>query len=193
VRNIRTGFQQTLKLYSMSKSYSHPVVSGNKVVWLEHLNLDPNPPGSEANRWWNTPYNICGADITDLNNPRYFTIASDVGNRDPYPCHSYSSDFDDVIDICDDIVVYEAGGDIYGINISNSRYMRVFTICSDPARQFDPAISGNIVVWTDERNDAGDIYGADISDINNIREIEMIKKPEIMASWILNLRILYLA
>jgi len=176
-RNISTGTQRTLRQYSMSESYSHPVVSGNKVVWLEHLDLDPNPLGNEANRWWNTPYNICGADITDLNNPRYFTIALDVGNRDPYPCHSYSSDFDDVIDICGDIVVYEAGGDIYGADISNSRYTTVFTICSDSARQFDPAISGNIVVWTDERNDAGDIYGADISDMNNIREIEIIKEP----------------
>jgi len=177
VRNISTGSQQTLRHYSMSKSYSHPVVSGNKVVWLEHLNLDPNPPGNEANSWWNTPYNICGADITNLESPRYFTIALDVGNRDPYPCHSYSSDFDDVIDICGDIVVYEAGGDIYGADISKSRYTTVFTICSDSARQFDPAISGNIVVWTDERNDAGDIYGADISDMNNIREIEIIKEP----------------
>jgi len=162
----------------MSESYSHPAVSGNKVIWLEHLGLDTNPIGSnDANYWWNTPYNICGADITDIDNPVYFTIAENVGVRDPYPCHSYSSDFDDVIDICDNIVVYEAHGDIYGADISNIDNIIVFTICSDPSRQFDPAISGNIVVWTDERNDSGDIYGAEISDINNIQEFVIIKAP----------------
>jgi beta propeller repeat protein/parallel beta-helix repeat protein len=177
-RNLTTDTQRTLKRYSMSESYSHPVVSGNIVVWLEHLGLDTEPIGStEANNWWNTPYNICGADITDISNPVYFTIAQNVGTRDPYPCLSYGSDFDDVIDISGNMVVYEAGGDIYGADISNIEAIRVFTICSDSARQFDPAISGHLVVWTDERNDSGDIYGADISDIENIRELEIIKAP----------------
>lgn len=178
-RSLVTKTRKILRSYSRSESYSHPVISGNKVVWLEHLGVDPDPVGSsEANNWWNTPYNICGADITDFYNPIYFTIAENVGTRDPYPCHSYSRDFDDVIDISSDIVVYEAGGDIYGANISDIEAIRVFTICSNPARQFDPAISGNMVVWTDERNDSGDIYGADISDIEYIREIEVIKTPD---------------
>ncbi len=178
VRNIATNTQNILRRYTMSESYSHPVVSGNIVVWLEHLGLDTSPIGSsEANNWWNTPYNICGADITDISNPVYFTIAENVGTRDPYPCHSYGSDFDDVIDISGNTVVYEAGGDIYGADISNIDAISVFTICSDPARQFDPAISGHLVVWTDERNDSGDIYGADISNIENIRELEIIKAP----------------
>jgi len=179
VRNLVTNTQITLRRYSRSESYSHPVISDNKVVWLEHLGLDPNPLGSnDAYNWWNTPYNICGADITDLSHPVHFTIAENVGQRDPYPCHSYSSDFDDVIDISGNIVVYEAGGDIYGADISNIENINVFTICSDPSRQFDPAISGNLVVWTDERNDSGDIYGADISDINNIREVVIIEAPD---------------
>jgi beta propeller repeat protein/parallel beta-helix repeat protein len=178
-RNIATNTQRVLRRYSMSESYSHPAVSGNKVVWLEHLGLDPNPIGSsEANNWWNTPYNVCGADITDMNNPVYFTIAENVGTRDPYPCHNYGSDFDDVIDISGNIVVYEANGDIYGADISNLDDIIVFTICSDPSRQFDPAIYGNIVVWTDQRNDSGDIYGADISDIDNIREFVVIKTAD---------------
>jgi beta propeller repeat protein/parallel beta-helix repeat protein len=178
VRNLATAWQRTLRAYTMSESYSHPVVSGNKVVWLEHLGLDTVPIGSsDANNWWNTPYSVCGADITDLDNPVYFTIAENVGTRDPYPCHSYSTDFDDVIDISGNIVVYEAGGNIYGADISNLEAIKVFTICSHPARQFDPAISGNLVVWTDERNDAGDIYGADISDMEDIRELEIVKAP----------------
>jgi len=176
VGNVISRVQKTLRQYTWSESYSHPAVSGNKVVWLEHLNLDPNPSGNEANNWWNTPYNICGADITDLDNPIYFTIAENVGSRDPYPCHSYSSDFDDVIDISGVTVVWEAEDDIYGADISDLNDISVFVICSAAGRQLDPAISGNLVVWTDKRDDGGDIYGADISDLENIEDFEIIKE-----------------
>ncbi len=177
VRNIATGAQKILRGYTWSESYSHPAVSYNKVVWLEHLNLDPNPPGNSANRWWNTPYNICGADISDFDNPVYFTIAEDVGSRDPYPCLTYSMDFDDVIGISGDIVVWEGDGDIYGADTSDINDIKVFTICSNPAHQYDPAISGNLVVWTDERNDGGDIYGADIFDTQDIQELVIVRAP----------------
>ena len=119
------------------------------------------------------PYNIAGADITNFNEPVYFTIAENVGTRDPYPISGYDIDFDDVIDISGNIVVYEANGDIYGADISDLNDIKIFSICTDPALQSDPAISGDFVVWTDERNDEGDIYGADISDIENIQEMEI--------------------
>jgi beta propeller repeat protein/parallel beta-helix repeat protein len=170
-KNIATGTEVILRQYSNTESYSHPAISGNKVVWLEHLDINKNI----ESQWQNTPYNIAGADITDLNKPVYFTIAEHVGRRDPYPYEDPSVDFDDVIDISGNIVVYEAEGDIYGADISNINDIKVFTICSDPARQYDPAISGNIVIWTDERNDKGDIYGADISDVDNIQELAIIK------------------
>ncbi|MCK5172848.1 MAG: hypothetical protein KAR47_05620, partial [Planctomycetes bacterium] len=51
-------------------------------------------------------------------------------------------------------------------------------ICDAPGRQYDPAISDNTVVWTDERNDSGDIYGADISDRTNIEVFEIIKQND---------------
>jgi len=170
-QNIASGTNVTLRQYHNTESYSHPAISGNKVVWLEHLDINKNI----ESEWANTPYSICGADITDLNRPVYFTIAEHVGRRDPYPYEDYNEDYDDVIDISGDIVVYEAGGDIFGADISNLNHIRVFTICSDPARQYDPAIFGNIVVWTDERNDRGDIYGADISDTKNIRELVIVR------------------
>jgi beta propeller repeat protein/parallel beta-helix repeat protein len=171
-KNIATGTEVTLRQYSNTESYSHPAVSGNKVVWLEHLDINKNI----ESEWRNTPYSICGADITDLNRPVYFTIAEHVGRRDPYPYEGgYGEDFDDIIDISGNIVVYEAQGDIYGADISNLNDIKVFTICSDSARQYDPAISGNIVVWTDKRNDRGDIYGADISDTVNIKELVIAK------------------
>jgi len=94
----------------------------------------------------------------------------------PYPCHSYSSDFDDVIDISGVTVVWEAEDDIYGADISDLNDISVFVICSAAGRQLDPAISGNLVVWTDKRDDGGDIYGADISDLENIEAFEIIKE-----------------
>jgi beta propeller repeat protein len=175
--NLTTEVQKTLRPYTMSKSYSHPAISGKMVVWLEHLNLDTTPIGSSvANNWYNTPYNICGASITDLNSPEYFTIAENVGRRDPYAWSDYYADFDDVIDISGNIVVWEAEENIYGADISDLNDIKVFSICTDPARQYDPAISGNIVVWVDERNDGGDIYGADISDLEDIRLLEIVKE-----------------
>ena len=169
--NTTTGTFKTLRQYSNTASYSHPAVSGNKVVWLEHLDINKY----NENNWRNTPYSICGADVTDPENPVYFTIAQNVGRRDPYNYTDYVSDFDDVVDIDENMVVWEAGGDIFGADISDIEDVKVFTICSNPARQYDPAISGNLVVWTDERNDDGDIYGADISDTQNVREMAIIK------------------
>ena len=171
--NTATAAQKTLRANSNTESYSHPAVSGNKVVWLEHLNINKY----NENDYLNMQYSICGADVTDLDNPVYFTIAGDVGRRDPYAYEAYMEDFDDVIDICENIVVWEAKGNIFGADISDINNIKPFTICVDPARQYDPAISGNLVVWTDERNDAGDIYGADISDTENIREMAIIKSP----------------
>jgi len=171
--NTATGAQKTLRQYSNTESYSHPAVSGNKVVWLEHLDINKY---SEV-EWRNMPYSVAGADVTDLDNPMYFTIARDVGRRDPYAVEGYVEDFDDVVDISENIVVWEADGDIFGADISNIDDIKTFTICSNSGRQYDPAISGNLVVWTDERNDGGDIYGADISDTGNIREMAIIKSP----------------
>jgi len=171
VADIVSGEQQTLRAARNTESYSYPVISGNKVVWLQHLGVNKN----DYANWNNMPYDICGADITDLENPVYFTIAEDVGRRAPYPYDSAYYDFDDVIDISGDIVVWEGDGNIYGADISNINDIRVFIICDHPAQQYDPAISGNLVVWTDERDDAGDIYGANISDVENVQELEIIK------------------
>ncbi|UCG55581.1 MAG: right-handed parallel beta-helix repeat-containing protein [Phycisphaerales bacterium] len=172
-RNIATGKQVVLRQYSNTESYSHPAVSGNKVVWLQHIEID------RANElsWNNTPYDICGADITDLDNPVYFNVAYNAGFRDPYPVQTYDRDFDSVVDVSGDIVVWEGNGDIFGADISNVHDTKVFTICDHPARQYDPAISGNLVVWTDERNDEGDIFGADVRDPETIEELAIVRAP----------------
>jgi beta propeller repeat protein len=169
-RNLATGKQKALREHTMSECYSHPAVSGNIVVWVEHLSLDTTPLGSQqARNWYNTAYNICGADVTDLDNPEYFIVDTNVGNRDPY-----TTDFDDVVDISGRIVVWEGRGDIYGADVSDLKGIKDFPICIDPGRQFDAAISDDLVVWSDTRNDEGDIYGADISNREGIKVFPIV-------------------
>jgi len=170
-RNISGAIQITLCTPKGTTSFSHPAISGNKVVWLRH----PNADKTNNLIWQNSLYDICGADITNLTNPVYFTIATGVGRRDPYAYQNYETDFDHVIDISGNIVVWEANDNIFGADISNLADIKVFTISNHPARQYNPVISGSIVVWTDERNDSGDIYGADISDLANIHEFELVR------------------
>lgn len=164
VHNLATGQHITLKSRSDSESYSHPAISGKKIVWLQHTDIDVE----EEMNWRQMPYAVCGADISDFNNPAFFTIAYHVGIKDPYPIDDPSADFDDVIDISGNLVVWEGGGDIYGADISDLQRIRYLTVYYGPGRQYDPAISGRYVVWTDERDDSGDIYMADLSDLSNI-------------------------
>jgi beta propeller repeat protein len=171
VRNLTTGVQRELRSRSDISSYSHPAVSGNKVVWVQHLGIDKN----SLDKWSNMPYDICGVDLSNFDKPVYFTIAIGVGNRDPYPYRSPGADFDRVVDISGNIVVWEGNGNIYAADISDLDHIKIVTVCDDPARQYNPAVSGRLVVWTDERNDRGDVYGADLSDWEHIREFDVAK------------------
>ncbi|MHC4498444.1 MAG: right-handed parallel beta-helix repeat-containing protein, partial [Planctomycetota bacterium] len=169
VRNITTAVQKTLR-QSASRSYVHPAISGKRVIWVEHFNVNPSNPFDTS------PFSICGADISNFGNPTYFTVAENVGSAVGIYCYGcYHYDFDSRVDISGNFVVWEAEGDIYGADISDLNDIKTFAICTDPARQYDPAISGNIVVWTDERNDGGDIYGADISDLANIKVFGLVR------------------
>lgn len=171
IRNVSTGVQQTLRARSETSSFSRPAVSGNKVVWVEQHGLDRNT----AEKWYNMPYDICGADVSNLQKPRFFTIATGVGRCDPFPLSNPAGD-SDIVAIHDDMVVWEGQGNIYAAFIHDTNDIQVVTVCDHPARQYDPAISGRFVVWTDERNDQGDIYGADISALCDIREYVIVRR-----------------
>jgi len=164
-----TGENVALRRATQTESYGYPAVSGNTVVWLRHRGVDT----SNETRYLESTYDICGADVTDLAHPVYFTIAEEVGHGAPYPVDNYTDCYEAYVDISGDIVVWEADGDIYGADISDLGNIRVFPICTAPERQWDPSVSGSLVVWTDERNDIGDVYGADISDPNHVREFEV--------------------
>ncbi|MBN1816139.1 MAG: right-handed parallel beta-helix repeat-containing protein [Sedimentisphaerales bacterium] len=168
VGKLSTGQQKILRQSSATTSYSLPVVSGNLVIWLEHEGLDLN---DTENKWLNAPFHIQGADVSDWDNPTFFTVVRNAGRRDPFPSQSLSSTYSlpNVLDIDGCTLVYEGHGDIYGADVTNPDNIRVFPICLQPGRQYEPAISGKTVVWTDEKNDRGDIYAADLSPHTMIR------------------------
>jgi len=107
IRNVATSAQQVLRARSDTSSFSHPAVSGNKVVWVQHAGIDKNNP----EKWYNMPYDICGADVSDLKKPKYFTIATGVGRCDPFPLSNLASE-GDIVSIGDDMVVWEGDGNI---------------------------------------------------------------------------------
>ncbi len=170
--DIVTGDDVTLRRATQTESYGYPAISGNTVVWLRHRNVNT----SNETRYLESVYDICGADVTDRANPVYFTVAEEVGHGAPYPVDDYTGSHTGYVDVSGHLVVWEADGDIYGADLSDLTAIRVFPICTADERQYDPAISGNLVVWTDERNDIGDIYGADISDPDHVREFEVMRR-----------------
>ncbi len=168
--DIKNGQKVALQRTTGRESYGYPAISGNTVVWLQYRDVDVDDYDGYADR----PFDICGADITDLDNPVYFTLVTNAGRGMPYHYNNYTEKADSPLDICGHIIVWESEGDIYGADISNLDDIKVFPICTDDEKQMDPAISGDRVVWWDQRNDLGDIYGADISDRDHIRELEIV-------------------
>ncbi len=171
--DLSTGEVEFLRQASSTESYGYPAISKTTVVWLQHRDVDTD----NESRFDQTPYDICGADISDPEEPVYFTIAEEVGHCPPYPHNDYYYTYDDIVDVSGDIVVWEGDGDIFAADLSDLDNIKVFPICTAPERQHDPAVSGNLVVWADERDDVGDIYGADISDPENVCEFEVWVGP----------------
>lgn len=76
----------------------------------------------------------------------------------------------------------DTGMDIYARDLSTGR---TFPVCTNPAQQERPAVSGNIVVWADARNRGGsslllfDLYGYDAS---AGREFRITRQPEVIGA-----------
>ena len=135
-------------------------------------------PGIDKNvlaNWANMPYDICGADVSNSDKPVHSPSPRGWANATRSPIGIRGGlrprlEFGN-------IVVWEGNGNIYAADISDLNHIKIITVCDDPARQYDPAISGRLVVWTDEQNDRGDIYGADLSDWEQIRPFQVAKAP----------------
>jgi beta propeller repeat protein len=173
VGDLSTGLVHNLRMQSGTDSYGYPALSGTKAVWLHHRGVST----ANEDQYGQAAYDICGADISDPAKPVYFTIVEQAGHGLPYPYQDIRETYESPVDICGNLVVWEADGDIYGADLSDLQRIRVFPICTAPESQSDPAISGHTVVWTDQRDDVGDIYGADISDPNHVREFVVYASP----------------
>ena len=171
VANLVTGAMKVLKRFSYNSSYGYPDVSGNIVVWLEFHGLDTSPMESpDAANWYNTSFDVCAADLSDWNNPVFFTIAENAGMMDPYPVMNQDVENGDVLSVSGNYVVWESNGDIVGADLSNRNSIRKFTVCSAKERQQKPVIDGNVVLWMDERNGDSDIYGGFIDENCEVQE-----------------------
>jgi hypothetical protein len=70
-----SGQPQTLRVATSTESYGYPAISGHKAVWVRHRGVNTANP----QQYDRQPYDICGADVTDLAKPVYFTIADNLG------------------------------------------------------------------------------------------------------------------
>ena len=121
-----------------SGSQSSPRISGDIVVWADDRNGNAD---------------IYGYDISDDSEFPVCTNASDQTKPD--------------VDYETDTVVWKdnrnGNGDIYGYNLSTETE---FVICNESQDQGTPSISGDTVVWMDDRNNIDNatyIYGYDLS------------------------------
>ena len=118
-------------------------ISGNIIIWIDHRN------GLSI-------YDIYGH---DLSTKREFHITNIRQPTGPWRGPNIDGDF---IVWEDDLKGYweKYGYDIRGYNLATGTQ---FPICANPSQQACPKVSGDIVVWTDERNGNGDIYGYNLS------------------------------
>lgn len=153
--------------------WSGPSTDGKSVVYKSSCNCD-NCPVYAYDLEWEAEFSISGSQVFGqpkvdedtiiwldcgdwglsgfkISTWQRFTIA-----ESGYP-----------FDISGHLVVLErADGEnynIYAVNISDPCNIVEFPICTDENEQREPAISGNIIVWKDNRNGNWDIYGYDIS------------------------------
>ena len=118
-------------------------ISGNIIIWVDH-------------RKGVYVYDIYGYDLSTETEFLITNIRQPTGPwRGP--------NIDGNLIVCeDDTKGYweKYGYDICGYNLATKTGL---PICVNPSHQACPKVSGNIVVWTDDRNGNGDIYGYDLS------------------------------
>jgi beta propeller repeat protein len=124
-------------------SQEQPAISGDIVVWIDARNGNADIYGFDLRT--QTEFPICTAARTQGPVAISDNIVVWADNRDG-------------VDINGDYY-FEGNWDIYGYDLTTHTE---FPICIADGLQISPSISGNTVVWMDDRNGDWDIYGATI-------------------------------
>ncbi len=147
--DLPTGQQRTL--VDESHHQVQQAVGENYVVWTDKRNSPPNVP-------------------PEFNNHDIYAMDLQIGQEFPVCTTAFSQENPDIsgnIIVWSDrrrhnpLLLNPLVSDIYGYDLTTGEE---FLIAADPggARQGEPAISGDIVVWCDGHN-GGDIMGHDLS------------------------------
>jgi len=170
--NINT--HETIAVTSHERDQMHPSISGEIVTWEDYRHglaeiytYDLN--AKTESRYTYNAYNqtfpaISGSAIvwTDQRNDRkdiYFSDSSDSETRITYGSgdHLQAAILNDVIVYTD----YESGPDDPNLSYHNVKTGRGERIVSDSARQEEPAIGDELLVWQDSRDGIYQIYRMD--------------------------------
>jgi beta propeller repeat protein len=152
----RAGNWTEFPVYPTTDEQQEPDIWGNIVVWQQFV--------AEYG-----DYDIYIADINNPDEPTVFVIgdANDQANPAVY---------EDIV-VWQDHVVWEgaADWDIRAADINDLDEPQIFVV-SDIAdnNECNPAIHGNTVVWEDGQRGDLNIYGADITDLSNPAEFQIV-------------------
>lgn len=122
---------------------TEPAVYGRTVVWQEYI------VGGDVADW-----DIRMADVTDVDNPRVYTVSDLVGIDEQQPAVSGHT------------IVWEetngSGYDVYGADVTDPCAPLAFAVAAFELDQRQPAIHRNTVLWQDNYFGDWDLLATDI-------------------------------
>ena len=124
-------------IYAATGNQGSPSISGNTVIW------------SDSRRWGDI--DIYGFDLAEERELPICTAPS----RQNSPVISGNT-----VVWVDNRRTGDWGGDLFGYDLAQGRELPICTVASSPSEYtYSPAIWCDTVVWEDDRDDMGDIYG----------------------------------
>jgi TolB protein len=145
--DISTGVET--QIASIEGAYLDPAISGNRIVWAD--------------------YRDCGAG--GITRDIYMYDIS-TGVESWITC---DEEFQGSLAISGDRVVWDESGDIYLYDISTG--LAPYNVTNDTFSQSNPEISGDIIVWRDERG-PDEYFDIFMYDISTGAEIQITNEPD---------------
>lgn len=184
--NLSTGIESPISIDPLRQEQFHPRISGNRIIWLKEyygtarrdLLMYDISTGEERPIFLSSP-----SYSTLIRNPAIsgnhivwdqvragwlwdiyiYNISDNTGRflyrGDANEAHTPAISGDRVAWVKTIVTGSGINHDIWMYNISTDTFVPIAT---DPADQFDPAISGNYIVYTDNRNGNDEIYMYDL-------------------------------